>query len=404
MTRKRTVKTRTAQPVPGNEKQLVGRRELTPLQAWLDHLHKLPRHGNRNLLADHVLVAHLVTFLSPALKSLRRIESFFDHRLARQRFCLPRVPKSTLSDAQAMFNPALLDPIIADLRQRVPDTPHDARLDKLLKTLTAVDGSFFQLAPRVWWALYRKPNGTPRQPRKQNQHGNVRVDVHFNVLTGLPEQAILSNGRTPEYETLRAHLEPNRFYVLDRAYHAYEVLGAIIAARSDFHVRDQRPLTAEDRLAGVQHDWVVTPTYRRLRFRQPVRLIEITVPGQPQPVRLLSNRVDLPAAVIGLLYRHRWQIELFFRWLKCVVKQQHFMSESADGMALQLYAALIGTLLIALEIGTRPNKYDYAMLSLVASGLLDYDEAREQMEKRRAERARASAWQKAYNARRKLKH
>ena len=80
------------------------------------------------------------------------------------------------------------------------------------------------------------------------------------------------------------------------------------------------------------------------------------------------------------------------------------MSESADGMALQLYAALIGTLLIALEIGTRPNKYDYAMLSLVASGLLDYDEAREQMEKRRAERARASAWQKAYNARRKLKH
>ena len=133
-----------AQPVPGSEKQLVGRRVLAPLEYWLQHLHELPTHGNRNLLADHVLVAHLVAFLIPALKSLRRIEAGFEHRVARERFGLPRIPKSTLADAQAIFNPALLEPIIADLRQRVPHLPHDPKLDAPLKTLTAVDGSFFR--------------------------------------------------------------------------------------------------------------------------------------------------------------------------------------------------------------------------------------------------------------------
>ena len=87
------------EPVPGSEKQLVGHRILSPIAGWLEYLHSLPAHGNRNLFADHLLVAHLVAFLSPALKSLRRIEEVFNHSAARQRFGLPRVPRSTLSDA-----------------------------------------------------------------------------------------------------------------------------------------------------------------------------------------------------------------------------------------------------------------------------------------------------------------
>ena len=200
---------RLAQPVPGGEKQLVGHRVLQPLESWLGVLHRLPAHGNRSLFADHLLVAHLVAFLSPALKSLRRIEEVFNHPAARRRFGLPRVPKSTLSDAQAIFDPTRLDAIVADLRARVPVLPHDLKLDALLKTLTAVDGSFFALAPRVTWALYNKPNAAPVVPKGSSRpkspvrrKGNIRVDVHFNVISGVPEQAILSDGRTPEYQTL----------------------------------------------------------------------------------------------------------------------------------------------------------------------------------------------------------
>lgn len=87
-----------------------------------------PVHGNRDLLVDRTLMAQIVAFLSPALKSLRRIEEVFKHSAARQRFGLPQDPRSTLADAQALFDPALLDSIIADLRERVPtiDTTPDS--------------------------------------------------------------------------------------------------------------------------------------------------------------------------------------------------------------------------------------------------------------------------------------
>ncbi len=406
-------------PVPGSESQLVGHRVLVALEFWLKQLHQQPAHGNRILFADHLLVAHVVAFLSPALKSLRRIEEVFDHPAARKRFGLPRVPRSTLSDAQAIFDPALLDAIVADLRERVPVLPHEPTLDALLKSLVAVDGSFFAMAPRVAWALYNKPN-TPAEPPKGStrstarRKGNIRVDVHFDVIRGVPEQAILTDGRTPEYETLIEHVLSGRFYVVDRAYHCYQMMADIIDAGSDFLVRlrrdmkfevvEEHPLSGADRLAGV----LSVQTVRVVGYRgksalgqQLLKLVCIAQEDGP-PIRLLTNRVDLDADLIGTIYRHRWQVELFFRWLKCMVNFKHFFSESQNGIALQIGAAVIGTLLIALIIQDRPSSYDWSMMTHVINGLLPLDEDTLRiMAARRAERARAAQWQKAYRARQK---
>jgi hypothetical protein len=331
------------------------------------------------------------------------------------------VPRSTLADAQALFDPALLDPMVADLRDRVPTLPHDPELDALLKTLTAVDGTFFALAPRVAWALYNKPKadaatpkGSARPKHTPRRKGNIRVDVHFNVLTGVPEQAILTDGRTPEYETLIEHLLPGRFYVVDRAYHCYQMMADIIDAGSDFLVRlrsdmkfeivEEHPLSGADRLAGV----LSVQTVRAVGYRgqsaldqQLLKLVCIAQEDGP-PIRLLTNRVDLDGDLIGTIYRHRWQVELFFRWLKCMVNFKHFFSESQNGIALQIGAAVIGTLLIALIIQDRPSSYDWSMMTHVINGLLPLDEDTLRiMAARRAERARAAKWQKAYRARQK---
>lgn len=421
MARGKAQNQRSAQPVPGSEKQLVGHRVLRPLEYWLRDLHQQPAHGNRSLFADHLLVAHLVAFLSPALRSLRRIEEVFNHSAARRRFGLPRVPKSTLSDAQALFDPALLDPIVADLRSRVPVLPHDPKLDVLLKTLTAVDGSFFALAPRVAWALYNKPKaespapkGSTRPKSTARRKGNIRADVHFNVISGVPEQAILTDGRTPEYRTLIEHLLPDRFYVLDRAYHCYQMMADILTAGSDFLVRlradmlfevvQEHALSAADRLAGV----LSVQTVRTVGWRGQQALggtwLKLVCIAQADgtPLRLLTNRVDLDAELIGMAYRYRWQIELFFRWLKCLVNFRHFFSESPEGVALQIGAAVIGTLLIALTIQDKPSSYDWAMITHVTNGLIPLDEETLKiMAQRRAQRARADAWQKAYRARQK---
>lgn len=387
---------------------------LQPLEHLLHTLRRPAEHGNRTLFADHLLIAHLVAFFSPALQSLRRLEDVFDHPGVRRKYGLPRLPHSTVSDAHALFDPGLLTPLIEDWRARVGLSPHEPRLDELLCKLLARDGTFFTLAPRVLWALYAKPNGTPRQPRKQNQHGNVRVDVEFNVLAGVPEAAVVSDGRTPEYRTLVENLQSNAFYVLDRAYHSYQMMADIRAAGSDFLVRlrsdmqftvvAEEPLTAADRAPGgrrCQTVRVCGPRGEAAWGDTPLRLVEL-LGADGSVVRLLTNRLDLSPELLGLIYRHRWQVELFFRWLKCLVNFRHFFAESENGLAWQVLAAVIGTLPLALATGTRPNSYDWAMMTHVASGLLPADEEFYRiLARRRAERQRAAEWQKAYRARKK---
>lgn len=395
---------------PADVKQVVSPRLLRPLDRWLRTLRRPDAHGNRRLFADQVVIAHLLAYFSPALKSLRRIEDVFEHPVVRRKFNTPRIPKSTLSDAQRLFDPRLLTPLIDDLRRRVRAQPHDARLDALTRALTAVDGTFMAVAPRVAWALYNKPN-SEHKPRK----GNVRVDVHFNVLSGVPEQAIVSDGRTPEYQTLAEHLEADRFYVLDRAYHCYRTLAEIIAAGSDFLVRlradmlfdalEDHPLSADERLSGVLrcqtvrvHGW----RGRQALGERSLKLVEIYQPAG-KPLRLLTNRVDLAPEIVSVAYRHRWQIELFFRWLKCLLNFRHFFSESENGLALQIAVALIGTLLIALEVGARPSVYDYAMMTHVISGLVPPEGVAEILARRRAERARDAERKRARRAAQKNK-
>lgn len=389
--------------LPGKSKrpQVVGRRLIRLLDDQLTHLHRQPVHGNRTLLADHIVVAHLIAFFNPAVASLRTVEDVFEHEIARRRMHLPRVPRSTLSDAQRVFDLGLLQPLVEDLARRL-DVPRNPTLDQLTRQIVAVDASVFQVASRIAWALPHNRN---------SRRGAVQLCLHLDVLDGAPAGFTLIGGHQSERTQLPATLAPNRLYLLDRAYQSYQHLNKIVQIDSDFVVRlrqtasfvveEHRPLSAEDRRLGVCRDSLVRPADRHHRFDFAARLVEIINPQLDEPLRLLTNRLDLPAEMIGLLYRHRWQIELFFRWLKCVTGLKHFLSESANGMALQLYAAMIGTLLIALEIGARPSKYDFAQMSLVASGFVTLEDAKVVMARRRAERARAAEWQKQYRARKK---
>jgi len=395
-------------PIPMREDQLVGRRLIRPLEEHLQHLRRHCAHANRVFHYDHLVVAHLLVFFNPALTSLRTIEDAFNNARIRKRASLPRVPKSTLADAQRLFDPALLLPLFEALKRRVGIQPHDRRLDAITQQLLAVDGTFFAVAPRIAWALYNKG------PAEKSRKGNLRAHVHFDILRGVPMHATLTDGRANEGRQLAAALEAGRFYVMDRGFQAYQLLAEIVAAGSDFLVRLRQGVQTElvarqglavaDRLAGVQSDTLVrvlSGRAERAGLPVPLRLVEIRQADKDEPLQLLTNRPDLSAELIGLLYRHRWQIELFFRWLKCMANFQHFYSESPQGMTLQVYIALIGTLLIALETGAKPSKYDYAMMTLVASGAASLTEALAVLEQRRAERARAAAWQRSYRAKKK---
>jgi hypothetical protein len=365
----------------------------------------LPTHGNRQLHFHHVVIAHLIAFFNPAVNTLRRMQDVFNSRSVRKRFGLPHVPRSTLSDAHRVFDPAVLRPLITDLARRLPRCRENQELAGLTTDLLAVDGTFFAVAPRVTWALFNKPNGTPRQPRKQGQRGGVRADVHFDILRGVPEAATLCDGRTAEQTVLAENIESGKFYLLDRAFQSYPLLADIVKAGSDFLVRarcdvkfdtvDQRPLTAEDRQSSVIGDReirLVGESGQRSLGESVLRYVECAAQDpDEEPIRLLTNRLDLPAETLVTLYGYRWQIEIFFRWLKCLAGFQKFLSESEEGMTLQFYSAVIGTLLLALEFEVAPNAYAFSMMQGVMSGLVPLDEALPIIRERTAERARAAA-------------
>ena len=117
----------------------------------------------------------------------------------------------------------------------------------------------------------------------------------------------------------------------------------------------------------------------------------------------MTNRMDLPAWKIALIYQHRWQVEIFFRWLKCVAHFNHFFSESREGMTLQIYVAIISMLLITIQTGSRPSKYDYSLMGFVLSGMITMAEFDVVATKRRAERARAKETDKLRRAKKLAK-
>lgn len=385
-----------------------GRRFIRILEDHLDSLREHRQHGNRELFYDQLVVAHLLAFFNPIVATLRKLEDLFEHPKIRKRFGLRRLPKSTVSDAQRVFDPELLRPVMESLRRQAQAQvhPHDPRLDEVTRNLLAVDGSFFTVAPRIAWALF---NGSGK--------GNVRAHVQFNILKGLPEDFTFTHGQASEGRQLQATLRADCFYVMDRGFQNYQLLADIIAVDSDFLVRlrksaqgevvEQLALTAADQTAGVRSDARVrlgwrsdqTPALPDLRR---IEIVYTNRKGKQETMILLTNRFDLPACLIALIYQHRWQVELFFRWVKCTANFKHFLSESLSGMTLQMYIVMIGLLLIAVETGAKPSAYDYSLLAAVVSGLMPLDkETLRIAAKRRAERARAAAQEKAYRARKK---
>jgi hypothetical protein len=277
-----------------------------------------------------------------------------------------RVSAGSLSEAQGVFNPALLEGIIAELAERVaPVTP--PKEWAALKDLTAVDGSLLPACSRMAWALW-----------VDEEHRAAKMHVQFEVLRGIPTKVTVTEGTGSETEQLRRTLRRGLLYAIDRGYAEYQLFQDIIDAKSSFIGRirenavwqliEERPLTAQDRAAGVVRDLVVWlgGDQSGAVFKQPLRVVEVLTGktdanGKPEVLLLATDRMDLAAELVALGYRFRWSVELFFRWFKCILARRHLLAESPNGVTIQTYVAIIASLLISLWTGKKPTKRTFEM-------------------------------------------
>jgi hypothetical protein len=341
--------------------------------------------GNRQLFFDQYAGLLLLTFFSPIVTSLRALQQASGLAKVQKLLGCQRAALGSLSEASRVFDPALLRQIIGDLaRQALPLA--QGREAEALRGLTAVDGTVLAALPKMAWALWR------------TEERALKMHLQFDVLKGVPTDATVTSANGPEVEELRAALQADRLYVVDRGYAEYQLFQDIIDAKSSFigRIRDnavwavieERPVNAAARADGVQSDRVVHLGCVKSGavFKQPLRVVEVDTgktdsQGRPEVLLLATDRLDLDAELVALGYRFRWAVELFFRWFKCVLGCRHLLSTSRDGVTIQLYVGIIASLLISLWTGKKPTKRTLEMLQFYFAGLASEEELQEHIDK-----------------------
>ena len=356
---------------------LQGGRLIQRIRHALGRLHlagtERDRAGNRRLFCDQYLSLLLLYFFTPSLKSLRALQQATNWEKTQQKLGIRRTSLGSLSEASSVFDAGLVRPIIAELAAQALPLKR-GREAEALRGLTAVDGSVFAALPRMAWALWEDAT-----------HRGAKLHLHFDVLKGVPCEATLTPAACSEPAELARTLQPGRLYVLDRGYASYELFAQIVQAKSSLVARvkdstvfvplEERPLDEVARKAGVVRDVVISrlgTAHHKNHLRQPMRLVVVRVTnreGKTTELWLLTDRLDLPADLVALAYRYRWTVELFFRWMKSVLGARHLVSKKRNGVTLQMYAALIVSLLIILYTGSKPTVRTFETLQFY---LLDW--------------------------------
>lgn len=327
--------------------------------------------GNRQLHADQYMALVLLFFFNPTLSSLRGLQQASELEKVQKLLGVKRTSLGALSEAGSFFDPTIAGEILKELAQQAIPllAPADANA---LKNLTAVDGSFFNSIGHTSWALW-----SSCQPA-------AKLHLHFSVFECTPRQAIVTPGKCSEPDALHRTLEAGRLYVLDRGYQDYALYRAILDADSSFIARakdniayqlqQEQELTEAARKAGVVRDilvWRIGTDHHKDEVKQTLRIIVVSTTdkaGQPTEIWLVTNLLSLPAEVIAQGYRFRWTIELFFRWFKQILGMRHLISTKENGITMQLYAALIASLLIVLWTGMKANKRTWEMIQFYLMG------------------------------------
>jgi hypothetical protein len=372
-----------------DSRKLQGFMYFKALDALLERLRPVgterDRAGNRELFFDQYAALLILYFFNPTVTTLRGLQQFTTLEKV-QRLCgVKPTALGSLSEAARAFDSQALQPIIAELATQAArrGATLPSAKEAALAGLIAVDGSLLKALPRMAWALWQDAT-----------HRAAKMHVAFAVFPGVPVSAAVTAGNGSERAELRKLVQPGGFYVADRGYADYSLFREFDAAGVRFLIRlqehavfdvlEERPLSDADRAAGVVRD----VTLRRLGtekhnalLKRPLRIVQVQGTSPEHVWVLATNALELPAELIAIAYHYRWQIELFFRWLKCVLGCRHLLSESQTGVTLQVYCAIIAALLIGLWAGVKPNKRTYEMLCHYLSGWATAEEVERHLRK-----------------------
>jgi hypothetical protein len=217
----------------------------------------------------------------------------------------------------------------------------------LKESVYALDATTIDLCLSVFpWAPFRSAKGAVKLHTLLDLRGNIPSFIH------------ISDGKMHEVNVLDQLLpEAGAFYIMDRGYLDFQRLHRLHRAGSYFVTRGKSNLKvrrryshAVDRSTGLICDQTVVLTgfYSRHGFQDPLRRIRFKDPESGKTLVFLTNNFILPALTISKLYRCRWQIELFFKWIKQHLRIKAFFGTSENAVKSQIWIAVSVYVLVAI--------------------------------------------------------
>ena len=308
-------------------------------------------------------------------ESLRDIEACLQSKSSRLYHMGIRraVARSTLADANRLRDWR----IYADFAQLLID--HARRLyaneqfgQQLVDaTLYALDSTTIDLCLSLFpWAHFRKTKAAVKLHTLLDLCGNIPAFIH------------ITDGSVHDVNVLDLLLpEPGAFYIMDRGYLDFRRLYTLHQGRAFFITRAKSNLKFRrryshdaDKATGAQCDQtiVLDTFYPSKNYPEPLRRIRFRDPETGKRLVFLSNNFDLPAETIAALYKARWHVELFFKWIKQHLRIKSFYGTSENAVKTQIWIAVATYVAVAImkkELGLPQSLY--TILQILSISLFD---------------------------------
>ena len=225
--------------------------------------------------------------------------------------------------------------------------------------------------------------------------GAIKMHTLLNLRGNIPEFIWITDGKVHDSNALDEIVpQPNAIYLMDKAYVDFEPLFRINQADAFFVTRAKSPLKYQvieqnfniDHSTGLRADKTIlltVPKSKRI-YPEKLRLVEFYDAGKDLSLVFLSNNFDVTALEIALLYKNRWQIEIFFRWIKQNIVIKKLWGYSKNAVKTHLWIAVIAYVLVAYIKQTIKSDYSiYEMMQILSVSAFDKTPLRELLTKQR---------------------
>lgn len=234
----------------------------------------------------------------------------------------------------------------------------------------AFDSTTIDLCLSVfWWAKFRK------------KKGGIKVHTLYDVETQIPAFFHITEAWVHDSKAMREiPYEPGSYYIFDRGYNNFRMLYKIHQIGAYFVVRAKKNLQCKSikwkrRLPGnLLSDVTIELTgfYPKQYYPEPIRLVRYWDEEQKREFVFLTNATHIPARQVAELYKNRWQVELFFKWLKQHLKIKKFWGTTENAVRIQIYAAICTYCLVAIvQNDMKLNRTTYEVLQILSISLTD---------------------------------